>query len=109
MAKMGNYCKAYPITRFQEYPDWPASLSTEPAPAAGDGSAANEDPLAIHPDYLFLQENYTVTKGVFLDEALVFDQVTPAWKEFCVNVLKFELPTYDELPVPAEKGVVIGA
>jgi hypothetical protein len=107
MAKMGNYCKAYPITRFQEYPEWP-SASALPAPAAGNESAAHEDPQAIHPDYLFLQENYSVTKGVFIDEAVVFDQVTPAWKDFCVNVLKFEIPTYDDPQPRVEQGAVAG-
>jgi hypothetical protein len=43
-------------------------------------------------DYLFLQENFTVTKGIFLDEDIVFDNITSEWEDFCKNTLNFEVP-----------------
>src|SRR5258706_14550928 len=66
MAKMGRYLKAYPLDRLREYPGWDAA-----AIYAGDRP------------YLYLQENYTVTQGIFLDEDVVFDRVTPEWTTFC--------------------------
>jgi hypothetical protein len=30
---------------------------------------------------------------VALDQEILFDDVTPAWKEFCENSLEFQLPT----------------
>ena len=44
-------------------------------------------------DYLYLQENLTVTDGIFLDEHVIFSNVTPEWSEFCRNVLGWEVPS----------------
>lgn len=74
MSKMGRYCKAYPIDRLQAFDGWPPN--TQPA----------------ENDYLFVQEDLTVTKGIFLEEDVVFDQVTPEWGDFCKNTLGFEIP-----------------
>lgn len=52
-------------------------------------------------DFLYLQENFVVTDGVFLDENVIFDKVTPEWVEFCKNILKFEIPSY--VSAPTEK------
>jgi hypothetical protein len=45
-------------------------------------------------DFLYLQENYVVTDGIFKDENVIFDDVTPAWIAYCQDVLKFEIPDY---------------
>lgn len=92
MATMGSYCKAYPADRFAEYPgwrerrDWPPDLAAAPD-ASGEGSDTR---------YLFLQENFVVTDGIFQDERIVFDDVTEDWKRFCQDTLQFEVPAIDE-------------
>jgi hypothetical protein len=95
MAKMGNYCKAYPISRFRAFNGW-----TEPS---GDGGndAQNLDVAEASPStglsdtgHLFLQEDFTVTDGIFMDENVVFANITPEWIEFCKNDLQFEIPEY---------------
>jgi hypothetical protein len=93
--KMGTYCKAYPVERFEAFPQWPAASTGSKAAAAG------EDPLG---SYYFLQDNFTVTRGPFLDEEVVFADVTPAWTEFCTATLGFELPEFLQTPdaAPAE-------
>jgi hypothetical protein len=77
MTRIGRYLKAYPVERLRQFPPW-AELAKEP------------------PDqpYLYVQENYTVTEGIFLDEAIVFDQVTPEWIAFCENNLAFSMPEW---------------
>lgn len=45
-------------------------------------------------DYVYLQRNFTVTDGIFIDENVIFDEVTPEWIEFCRNVLEY-LPVSD--------------
>ena len=45
-------------------------------------------------DFLYLQENFVVTDGIFIDENVIFDNVTPEWIDFCKRVLKFEVPNY---------------
>ncbi len=83
MPKVGKYCKAYPIARFREYKGWAEKAEN------------------VKKDHLYLQENYVVTDGIFMDERVVFDDVTPEWIDFCKNTLKFEVPVYDE-PVMAK-------
>ena len=39
-------------------------------------------------DYVYLQRNFTVTDGIFVDENIIFDDVTPEWIDFCRTVLK---------------------
>lgn len=80
MAAMGKYCKAYEVARFRLFPGW-----TERASAR-----------SINPDdYLFLQENLTVTDGVFIDENVIFDQVTDEWRAFCTEKLNFSVPDFE--------------
>lgn len=40
-------------------------------------------------DYVYVQRNFTVTDGIFIDENIIFSNVTPEWIEFCRNVLGF--------------------
>ncbi|MBO0719831.1 MAG: hypothetical protein J2P41_03360 [Blastocatellia bacterium] len=82
MANMGSYCKAYPIERFREFDGW-----SEKIPISADREP--EDGL-----YLFLQENLVVTDGIFIDEKVVFDRVTPEWEAFCKDKLGFEIPDF---------------
>lgn len=93
MAVMGTYCKAYPISRLREYPGW----SERPGSLAIDALAAATDPDTAQgpPEYLFVQENLVVTNGVYKDESIVFDAVTPEWQTFCRDVLEFEVPPYE--------------
>jgi hypothetical protein len=96
MATMGKYCKAYPITRFREYKEW--TEKTENArkeKGAADGEEVEVERQLTDKDLLYLQENYMVTDGVFLDENIIFDDVTPEWKDFCAHALKFEVPVYE--------------
>ena len=91
MPIMGNYCKAYSLGRVEEWPEWKnkVKLNMEIA-RIGDGEAATS--------YVFIQENYTVTAGIFIDEGILFDDVTPEWKEFCESTLKFQ-PTGSGQPL----------
>jgi hypothetical protein len=84
MKKMGRYLKAYPIERLREFPGW---------------SAAND---AGDRPYVYLQENYTVTQGIFLDEDIVFDRVTPEWTSFCQERLGFQTPPAHTAPSSSE-------
>ncbi len=91
MSIMGSYCKAYAARQLAEFPGWREKPIVNPAPADSD------DP-ALEGRYLFLQENFVVTDGIFLDDQIVFDDVSDEWKRFCVEVLKFEIPHFEEIP-----------
>jgi len=94
MATMGRYCKAYAIDQFRKFKGWDEKVENlAPIENDEDGSQQPRTSLADD-DYLFLQENYIVTDGIFLDEHIIFDNVTAEWKEFCANDLAFEIPDY---------------
>jgi hypothetical protein len=38
-------------------------------------------------NYVYLHTNFTVTDGIFVDENIIFSDVTPEWIEFCRDVL----------------------
>ncbi len=81
MSKMGKYCKAYPTERFRGYPNWAEKMQSSRG-------------------HLFLQENFVVTDGIFLDERIVFDEVSSEWMEFCKNTLQFEVPSFEPVKKP---------
>lgn len=89
--QMGRYCKAYPVTRFREYPKWKEHTANLRPPDDSPSSTTTPRTLG-EDDFYFLQENYTVTDDIFLDQYVVFDDVTPEWVAFCTHVLEFEVP-----------------
>jgi len=90
MTKIGKYCRAYPLDRLRQFSGW-----TEKAENARkirtevDGEIVEKPRQLTDADYLYVQRNFTVTDGIFIDENIIFDDVTDAWKEFCRNVLGF--------------------
>jgi len=89
---MGTYCKAYPITRLREFRGWTENAQNARKVEKQVEGAKVEAPRELTDnDFLYLQENYIVTDGIFLDENVIFDQVTPEWLEFCKNSLNFDL------------------
>jgi hypothetical protein len=84
MARMGSYCRAFHARDFAAFDGWrpdPAQLRS----AGADVRTAVEDD-----EILYLQEDFAVTDGIFLDENVVFADAGPAWRAFCTDVLGFE-------------------
>jgi len=104
MSTMGKYCKAYPITRFREYPGWhEKSENVRKEKQIVDGREEEVQRQLTEEDHLYLQENYMVTDGIFLDENIIFDEVTPEWMDFCTNTLKFDIPVYEPITIEAQE------
>ncbi len=103
MATMGKYCKAYSIKKLREFSGWTekAENARKDKQKAADGKEVEITRALTEGDYLYLQENYVVTDGIFKDENVIFDHVTPEWIEYCQQVLKFEIPVYEPVK-PAE-------
>jgi hypothetical protein len=94
---MGKYCKAYPITQFRQFSAWKENEQ--------NARKENDAPRPLtDSEFLYLQENFVVTDGVFLDENVIFDNVTPEWIDFCTNTLKFEVPDYCKTESPKTEG-----
>ena len=106
MGKMGKYCKAYPIQRLRGFSRWKEnSQNTRKEKQEVDGKEVETNRQLTDNDYLYLQENFVVTDGIFLDENIIFDDVSPEWIDFCKTDLKFEVPVYE----PVEAGETAGA
>ena len=103
MAKMGSYCKAYPARRFREFQGWSENLENlRKEPREVDGQMVEVTRELEADPFFYLQENYVVTDGIFVDESIIFDKVTPEWIEFCRDTLKFEVPVYEPVKATAQ-------
>jgi hypothetical protein len=93
MATMGMYCKAYPVGRFREFPAWREKAeNARPEKQEADGRGVEAPRTLANEDCLYLQENFAVTDGIYIDQYVIFDEVTPEWEEFCKTSLQFEVP-----------------
>lgn len=95
---MGKYCKAYQITRFREFGEWSENgQNARKEKRQVDGKEANVTRDLTDQDFLYLQENFVVTDGIFIDENIIFDAVTVEWIDFCRQTLGFEVPSYQPI------------
>lgn len=89
MSTLGKYCRAYPLGQLRKFPGW-----VERANEARrirkeiDGEIVEEVRTLTDEDYVYLQMDYTVTDGIFVNENVIFNEVTPEWIEFCQRVLR---------------------
>ena len=96
----GSYCKAYLITKFREYKNWHEnSENARKEKKTINGKEVEKPHKLTNNVFLYLQENYVVTDGIYLDENIIFDDVTDEWKEYCDNILKFEVPQHKPIEI----------
>ncbi|GAB1544779.1 hypothetical protein NUACC21_74550 [Scytonema sp. NUACC21] len=102
MATMGKYCKAYSLKKLREFSQWTERVeNVRKETKEVDGNVVEVSRQLTDDDFLYLQENYVVTDGIFIDENIIFDNVTPEWKDFCKTTLLFEIPVYETVTVGA--------
>lgn len=93
MATMGKYCKAYSLKKLREFSHWTERAeNTRKENKEVNVKEVEVNRVLTDDDFLYLQENYVVTDGVFKDENIIFDKITPQWQEFCQNTLLFKIP-----------------
>jgi hypothetical protein len=91
MTTLGKYCRAYQLSRLRQFSGWnelPENARRTVQEVDGETVEAPRNLTAD--DYVYLQGNFTVTDGIFIDENVIFDQITPQWVEFCRDVLGYE-------------------
>jgi ankyrin repeat protein len=57
-----------------------------------NGTDSKEKHQLTGDDVVFVHEDYSVTRSIWANEDVVFDQVTEQWKNFCNSELKFAVP-----------------
>ena len=96
MTILGKYCKAYPLYQLRQFSGW-----TEKPDNARiirreiDGRTVEETRQLTDAHYVYLQRNFTVTDGIFIDENIIFSDVTPEWIEYCRSVLGLRIHSTD--------------
>ena len=93
MNTLGKYCRASPLSLLRQFPGWTEkseNARTIRKEVNGDTVEAPRD--LTDEDYVYLQGNFTVTDGIFIDQNVIFDDVTPEWIEFCRNVVGYQPP-----------------
>jgi hypothetical protein len=77
MSQIGRYAKGCLVARLREFAGWRETASARP----------------LQPDdVLFVHENFVVTDSIFLDEKIIFQDVSPEWSNFCREVLNVNVP-----------------
>lgn len=90
MPTLGKYCRAYPLSRLRQFPGWiekPENTRRVRTEVKGDIVEVPRD--LTDAEYVYLQANFTVTDGIFIDENVIFDAVSPEWIAFCRDVLGY--------------------
>lgn len=100
MSTMGKYCKAYLLKNLREFSQWNEYAEE----IKREKNLVDEKEVEIErnlteDDIIYIQENYVVTGGIFKDENIIFEYVTPEWKDFCTKNLNFEIPVYEAIEV----------
>lgn len=95
MATMGKYCKAYLLEHFRAFDGWTEKTQNARVEKKEEnGQEVDVSRELVNESILYLQENYVVTDGLYKDENIIFDNVTPEWIAFCEQNLQFEIPEY---------------
>lgn len=110
MPKMGKNCKAYVVKDFRQFSEWTENSSNaRPEKEVVDGAEVTTPRVITDDHFLYLQENYAVTDGIFIDENIIFDSVTAEWIEFCKSTLEFGPPVYESVGNDASSAATAGA
>ena len=93
MTVLGKYCKAFPLGQLRQFSGWTEKTeNTRRIKKEVDGEIVEEARELTDEDYVYVQRNFTVTDGIFVDENIIFSDVTPQWIEFCRTVLGLGTP-----------------
>jgi hypothetical protein len=91
MTTLGKYCRAYPLSLLRQFSGWTEKLeNTRRIRKEINGETVEAPRDLTDEDYVYLQGNFTVTDGIFIDENVIFDQLTPQWIEFCRGILGYQ-------------------
>lgn len=83
-----KYCKAYHLSALRQFPGW-SEENVDWKGRKGHSEASGE---SSEDSVVFLHQDCIVTKSMWHNENVVFNQVTPEWREFCENTLEFKVP-----------------
>jgi hypothetical protein len=76
---MRKYCKAYKLADLRQFSGW-SEKREENEPELTDESIC------------YIWDDFVVVRSPVQEKGVVFDAITPEWREFCATTLHFEIP-----------------
>lgn len=74
-----KYCKAYYLKDLRQFSDWTEKREESESELSDE-------------DVVYLWDDFVVVRSPVLPGGVLFDQVTPKWRDFCQTTLGFEIP-----------------
>lgn len=87
-----KYCKAYHLGDLRQFPAWSESKINWKEDNGDAGEKKSENQAFSDDDIVFLHQDNTVTRSMWHNENVIFNQVTLEWKQFCADTLNFKVP-----------------
>lgn len=88
MTLIGKYCKPYPLSLLRQFPGWNEKAeNARTIRQEVDGQMIEATRQLTDAVYVYVHSDFTVTDGIFIDENILFSDVTPEWIAFCRTVL----------------------
>ena len=88
-----KYCRAYRLGELRRFSAWTENKIN--GAEESDGRSGNQT-LGGHAlsdgAIVFLHQDYKVTRSIWPDEDVIFDQVTEQWKDYCATSIGFVAP-----------------
>ncbi len=89
------YCRAYYLRDLRRFSGWSEDVpaAQDDPGGAGTADAAGEEDSALNDSSIvYLHQDFTVTRSMWHDEDVVYQEVTPEWRSFCAKDLGFAIP-----------------
>jgi len=88
------YCRAYYLRDLRQFSGWTESKVNwkEDGDNFGVEGEKNKEQLLSDDAIVFIHQDHTVTQSTWRNENVIYAQVTPEWKGFCAETLKFKAP-----------------
>jgi hypothetical protein len=97
MTILGKYSKAYPLSQLRQFSGWVEKAeNARTIRREVNGEIIDEPRVLTDADYVYVHRNFTVTDGIFIDENIIFDEVTPEWIDYCRKVLALSRPDFSK-------------
>jgi ankyrin repeat protein len=90
-----KYCISLHLKDLRQFPNWKENTVAEKSSENGSADQSLSDSSIV-----YLHENFVVTKSIWQEENVIFNDVTREWKHFCITVLKFRVPDDLEFIAP---------
>jgi hypothetical protein len=86
MSQMSKYCKAISIETLKEFKSWPEDVTRLLTAEASSSKPSS--------GYLFVHDDFRLTRSIFLDEDIILNNPTSDWVAFCKDKLQLEVPQF---------------